>query len=451
MYVVDLLRFGTSGIRGVFNRELGLKDVGDVCFALDRASDPGVICVGYDTRMGSKVLAGALTSGLNYYGRDVVDLGVVPTPLVAFAVRELGLIKGVSVTASHNPPEYSGIKIFDSLGMEVPRGFEETIEGFCTAPKVKEGGRFGRVVQDRAIHSKYVEKLISRLPASRRRLKILVDCGNGAASSFTPKILGMLGHRVFTVNSHQSSQFPGRAPEPTAEALKEVSNLMSRLDFDIGVAHDGDGDRIVVFDERGRVIPDQTLTSLMLKIVARKRRGVVVLSVNTSNSVERVADEEGCRVVRARLGKTFIELKRVGGIFASEPSKVTDPEWGFWEDGIYIACLLVQYISRCNEKLSEVAGRMPLNFNYQRNIPLKNSTGEQVMKRVLDYYKGCGEVEDLDGVKIRFKDGSWILFRVSGTEPKVRVYVDSESERRAVELLEEGVMVIKGIGNLGDG
>ena len=156
-----------------------------------------------------------------------------------------------------------------------------------------------------------------------------MDCANGTSGNVTPDILSELGHKIVTVNAHPSSLFPGRLPEPMLETLGEVAMLTRNIQADFAIAHDGDADRLVMIDSNGRVIPDYALAALILKTTIEKsKRGTVIISLNSSKALEQVALESGCRVVRSRIGKTFQELYKRKGIYASEPSKIVDPKWG---------------------------------------------------------------------------------------------------------------------------
>ena len=161
------------------------------------------------------------------------------------------------------------------------------------------------------------------MPETKRCFKILVDCANGTSGNVTPPMLSALGHHVVTVNAHPSGSFPGRLPEPMTETLGEVSRLSAAIGADYTIAHDGDADRLVMIDERGRIVPDYALACLLLKMVLGKSKGgTVIISLNSSSALEEVAKRLGCRVQRSRLGKTFEECTRRRGAFASEPSKI---------------------------------------------------------------------------------------------------------------------------------
>ena len=268
-----MLRFGTSGIRGIFNEDFDLKAGHNLCYALSR-SFSGEVGLGYDTRVSSKVLADSIMSGLSYYGVDVTSFGLLPTPVMAFAVRELGYKAGLMLTASHNPPEYTGIKVFDEYGAEIGVGVENNIERYTVSIKKRVSTvRLGKIGQNNGIRLEYIKRIISKLSKTKKRLRILIDCGNGATTEYTPKILNELGHQVITVNSHHSSSSLGRILEPKVGTLKETSRLVKLTQSDLGIAHDGDGDRAVLIDEKGRVLQDQVFSSFVLRVLLERKLG----------------------------------------------------------------------------------------------------------------------------------------------------------------------------------
>ncbi len=434
------MRFGTSGIRGIFNQQLSLKEVYRLCYALSRSFD-GDLCIAYDTRQASQTLGYGIAAGLSYYGKDVTVFGVVPTPALAFLTRESGFSGGVMLTASHNPPEYVGIKVFDCEGVEISLGKEKEVEGLILQHEERAKiAKLGEIRFDQTGGWRYIDKIALTLQNSGRRLRVLLDCGNGAASKFTSAVLRQLGHEVLTINSHPCSCSLGRSLEPNAHSLQETAKMVQVLGVDIAIAHDGDGDRVVLIDEKGRILEDQTLSMLALLTISKK--GVAAISVNTSQSVQNLAEKLGFKVLKARLGKTFLEMKENNGVFATEPSKVTDASWGIWEDGVYIASKIVQYVSVSSNSLSEIVDTLPRNVYYQRNILVSKVDRLGLEQQILKRYRE-ETVEKFDGWKVIFKDGSFLLFRVSGTEPKARIYVDSSNEKRASELLNEGAVLIQ--------
>ena len=441
------VKFGTAGIRGVYGQEVSIRETISVCFAVNRLLGEGKFGLGYDSRKTSAILADVASSAMNWYGSDVENYGMIPTPVLAFNIKNSKLHAGFSVTASHNPPEYAGVKVFGTDGIEFSLEAEHKVEQLMQESEVfvkrdEELGTFGSTFDNEEAVWSYREEVVKRSGPTKRIFKILVDCANGTAGGVTPSILSALGHNVVTVNAHASGNFPGRLPEPMRETLGEVAELTRRIGADFAIAHDGDADRLVMIDEAGRVIPDYALSALVLKIVAEKvRRGTVIISVNSSTILEKTAKDLGCSVQRSRLGKTFEELYKRKGIYGTEPSKIVDPRWGYWEDGIYASILITQYLSQNGLTLRKALEWVPEYFGYQRNLQIVGNLDlDCVRSRMSSRFTGNVEkFDELDGVKLYLKDGSWLMIRSSGTEKKVRVYAESSKEVDARNLLDEAV------------
>lgn len=443
------VKFGTAGIRGVYGQEVSIKETIAVCFAVNQLLGEGRFGLGYDSRRTSFILANVAASAMNWYGSDVENYGMIPTPVLAFSIKSNKLHAGFSVTASHNPPEYAGVKVFGTDGIEFSLEAEQKLEKLVQESESYTKGdkdlvRFGTTFESEEAVFSYKDALLRQVAPGRKRFKILVDCANGTAGGITPGILSELGHRVVTVNAHPSERFPGRLPEPMLETLREVAAFSRAIGADFTIAHDGDADRLVMIDDRGRVVPDYALAALVLKMIVEKvKRGTVIVSVNSSSALEKIGQELGCKIQRSRLGKTFEELYKRKGIFASEPSKMVDPRWGYWEDGIYTSVLLTQYLSENNVSLSEALQSIPAYYNIQRNLQSGLSIDYACVKSKMKEKYG-GEVEkfdELDGVKLYLRDGTWLMIRTSGTEKKIRVYVESANEASAQSLLQDGVNI----------
>lgn len=449
------VKFGTAGIRGIFGQDVSIRETIAVCFAVNSLLGEGKFGVGYDSRKTSFVLSTVACSAMNWYGSDVENYGMIPTPVLAYNIKQNSLHAGFSVTASHNPPEYAGVKVFGTEGIEFSLEAEQKLEQLSRqsntyTKKDDELGQFGSTFDNEEAIYSYNQAVIERLQKNslryKKEFKILVDCANGTSGQVTPKILPEFGHHVVTVNAHPSHNFPGRMPEPMLETLGEVATLTKMIGADFAIAHDGDADRLVMITGEGEVVPDYALSTLLLKIVIeRSKHGSVIISLNSSNALEKVALEAGCRVQRSRLGKTFQELYRRKGIFASEPSKIVDPTWGYWEDGIYAGVMVTQYLAEKNLSLGEALAAIPKYFNLQKNLSLSSFLDySKVRTEVEKSFSGQIDwVEDLDGIKVHLKGKGepWFMLRSSGTEKKVRVYVESQSESEAKSLLERAVNI----------
>jgi phosphomannomutase len=446
------VKFGTAGIRGVFGHDVSLRETIAVCFAVNSLLGEGKFGVGYDSRRTSFVLSTVACAAMNWYGSDVENYGMIPTPVLAFNIKQNNLHAGFSVTASHNPPEFAGVKVFGTEGIEFSLEAEQKLEELSRQSntymkKDNEIGQFGSTFDnEEAIYSysQAVLERFSRSSGAKKHFKILVDCANGTSGQVTPRILTEFGHHVVTVNAHPSHNFPGRLPEPMLETLGEVAEYVKMIGANFAIAHDGDADRLVMITGEGQIVPDYALSTLVLKIIlSRAKHGSVIISVNSSNALEKVAIEAGCRVQRARLGKTFQELYARKGVFASEPSKIVDPTWGYWEDGIYAGIMVAQYLAERNLSLSEVLASVPKYYNFQKNLSLSSFLDYVKVKDQVEkvYDKQIDWIEDLDGIKVHLKGNGepWFMLRSSGTEKKVRVYVESEKESEAKNLLDKAV------------
>jgi phosphomannomutase len=341
--------FGTAGVRGVFNRTQTPQQVYKLAETIAFASGRGRYGVGWDGRKASALLARTVMSAVSAVGSDACVFGLVPTPVVAFGSRSRNCIVSFSVTASHNPAEFSEVKVFNGNGMEFAKSDEERIERAMTVDVMKSSGQFGELLPDHRVLDDYMQALVSRYERSRDPLKIAVDCASGPGGMVTPQLLKELGHNVVPVNSQISWRFPARPPEPTPSNLSDFAKMVPGLGVDFAFAHDGDADRLVMVDMFGNVVPDSILAILALRALG-VTRGTAVLSENTSTAVAEEGEKLGLKVLRSRVGKTFAVLESEGGVFAAEPSKVVDPKWGMWEDGINASALVSGLLSREGER-----------------------------------------------------------------------------------------------------
>jgi phosphopentomutase len=434
--------FGTAGVRGVFNRTQTPEQVYRLAETIAFASGRGSYGVGWDGRKQSALLARTVMSAVNVVGSDANSFGLVPTPVVAFGTRSRGCVVGFSVTASHNPAEFSGVKVFNAKGMELPKSDEERIERALAVDVMRPSGRFGEVVPDEGVVDDYVEALVSRYEPAPTGLRIAVDCASGPGGYVTPRILKSLGHHVIPVNAQVSWRFPARPPEPTPSNLSDFSKMVPELGVDFGLAHDGDADRLVMVDALGNIVPDSILVILALRALGLSR-GVAVISENTSTAVAEEAERLGLKVLRSRVGKSFATLETEGGVFAAEPSKVVDPRWGLWEDGINAAALVSSLLARDSGLLGRLMQEVPWRY---RQVNLKVAVRMPALvekaKEMFRKFRIWDE-RSLDGYKLVFADGSWVMFRPSGTEPITRLYCESKDPQALESLAQLGTTCIE--------
>jgi len=419
--------FGTSGIRRVADNnliQLALK------IGLSVGKAYGSIVVGSDTRTSSDAIKHALISGLLAAGSRCCDAGVVPTPTLALAAREFGA--GVMITASHNPPQYNGVKLLNSDGSAFnssqQKQVEESVFGdpFSVAPwdEIKGGSIHKGAVR------RHIERILSGFTGGLG-LKVAVDCGCGAASVITPDLLRKLGCEVVALNCKLGGFFPHDI-EPTEVNLGELMRATKELGADLGIAHDGDGDRMMAVDDGGRFVSGDKLLAIFAREVGAKE---VVTTIDASMAI----DEMGFKVTRTRVGDTYVseELKK-GGDFGGEPSgSWVFPSISLCPDGIYAAAQVATIASR--QKLSPLIDSIPGYPILRGSI-----TGKVVMSNLEQRLMAMEplSVSNVDGVKLSFEN-SWLLIRESGTEPKIRVTAEAKSQAQVHQLYDNGIGAIK--------
>ena len=434
--------FGTAGVRGVFNVTQTPGQVYKLAETIAFVFGKGRYGVGWDGRKISALLARTVASAINAVGSDALMFGTVPTPVIAYGSRSRSCLASFAVTSSHNPPEFSGVKVFNRKGMELPKPDEERIERAMGVNVIKSSGTFGQSTLSDEVLDEYTESLVSRHKPASEGAKIAVDCACGPGGMVTPKILGLLGHKVTPVNAQLSWKFPARLPEPTPANLSDFCKAVPELKVDFGLAHDGDADRLVMVDSVGGVVPDSVMTILALRGIQAKS-GTVVVSENSSSAIVEEAERRGYKVVRSRVGKTFAVLEEEGGVFASEPSKVVDASWGLWEDGINAAAMISGLLASDRTLLDRTVEQTKwrykqVNLNVLTRLPLLVKNARERFKR----FK-VAEERTLDGYKLVFEDGSWVMFRPSGTEPKTRLYCESIDPQLLEALVDEGTRCVE--------
>ncbi len=420
--------FGTSGIRSIADKDLvqlALK------VGLAVGNIYGRVVVGGDTRTSTQAIKHAFISGLVTAGAQSYDAGVIPTPTLALAAQKFDA--GAMITASHNPPEYNGIKLLNpdgsAFGSHQQKQIEEMVlnDSFEAAPwdEIKSSG----------VHSGAIKQHIERILqdfTDGLKLKVVVDCGGGAASVITPHLLRKLGCSVVALNCIPSGFFP-RPIEPIESNLGDLMRTTSELGADLGIAHDGDADRMMAVDDKGNFVPGDKLLAIFAQTLGAKE---VVTTIDASMAI----DEMGFTVTRTRVGDTCVseELKK-GGDFGGEPSgSWIFPHVSLCPDGIYAAAQVAAIVSR--QKLSSLVDSMPSYPLLRGSI---NSHG--IIMSKLEPKLTAMEpklVSNVDGIKLSFNDG-WLLIRTSGTEPKIRLTAEAKSEAKARQLYDSGIKAIK--------
>ncbi len=438
--------FGTFGIRGLANQELTPKLAFNLGLVLaTHLGGEGKVAVGYDNRTSSVMIEHALVAGLVAGGCDAARFGLVPTPTLSFGIRHFSCDAGVMITASHNPPEYNGAKFWDREGAGFVRSREEEVERlFRGGGKLVGWDLVGKASKVDAL-TPYINSVLGRVPKLRRKLKVVVDCANGAGSVATPRVLTKLGCEVISMNAQPDGTFPGRLPEPSAEHLSELTKVVVASGADLGIAHDGDADRTLIVDERGELLSGDRVFALTAMYYLKGRRGPkIVTTVATSSVLDDVAKRLGGGVVRTRVGEPEIvgEFREHGGDLGGEENGgMIFPDWLLCRDGIMTGVQFVELVAQSGKPVSEVNGSLPSYWQLKQKVRCPDSLKQKVLG-VLARKLARHKPDRTDGLRVVFDDG-WFIVRPSGTEPIFRCFSEARTRKRAEELAKMGMRLLK--------
>lgn len=446
--------FGTDGVRGVVNVDLTPELALSLSIAIGTYFKPGSrILVGYDTRAGNTFLVPVIIGGLVSTGVKVYNGGLAPTPAIQYYIKKAGFDGGVVVTASHNPPEYSGVKVVMADGIEAPREVEEEIE------RILHESRFRRAPWSELSHgvtrvsdvvTRYVEGILELVDTDKVRrsdFRVAVDPANSVGALATPTLLRRLGVKVVTVNGELSST-PSRNPEPSPENIVDLVRYVQSSGVDLGVAHDGDADRAIFVADGGIVVPGDSSAVLLCQHIVENRGERepprVVTAVSSSTIVERVLGRYGIEVVWTRVGsiviaRTMLSLGAVAGF--EENGGFMYPRHQYVRDGAMAVALMLELLSYSGRKLSELVSYLPKRYIIKRRVYAPKELLPEVYEELRRRFPKA-RVVDVDGVKV-IDESFWILVRPSGTEPLIRVFVEGESEEVVGDLFKEVLEILK--------
>jgi len=449
--------FGTDGVRGVVNEDLSPELALKLGMAIGTfLGEHSRVLIGRDVRAGGEMIKAALTAGLLSVGVRVYDADLAPTPAIQYAVREEGFDAAVIVTASHNPPQYNGIKVVDSDGIEISREKEREIESIFFEE------RFRRVKWTSLLHDVrsypyvndiYVNAVLEHVDkelVKRRGYRVVVDPANSVSALTTPRIARELGVKVYTVNGHLDPLFSGRDPEPTPESLRETAKAVVDFRADLGVAHDGDGDRAIFIDDKGRVIWGDRSAAILAKYLVEKHPEAprkVYTAVSSSTIVEEYLRDYGVEVVWMKVGSVDISraMQKHGDALCGfeENGGFMYPPHQLVRDGGMALALMLELMARWGKRLSELYDELPRMYTIKTKIPMKREDAEKVVEAVIEKYKGYRQIT-IDGVKVLAED-FWFLVRPSGTEPLLRIMIEAKTEEKARMLLDDLVEVARSV------
>lgn len=432
--------FGTNGIRAIPNEDMSMQFCLDIGKASASVFSGSTIAVGRDTRISGPAILSAVVSGLLSSGKNVVDLGVLPTPALQYYCKR-NSVYGIVITASHNPPEFNGIKCIDSDGTELSKEKENRIEDAYYNEEYRKitWSSMGSLLSYSMAIDDYVTGIGSRVEIAsigKKGFRIAFDAGNGASYYSTPLLLEKLGCKAVTLNCNPDGMFSSRNSEPKEENLTALKKIMKNGNFDLGIAHDGDADRAVFFDENGNFIDGDTSLSLLVMSVIEKG-DTVVTPVSSSDTLVEICKQVGATLVRTRVGAPIVSremIARKARIGGEENGGVIYSDHQFCRDGAMTAALFINLMAKTGKKASELIASLPEYHLYRTSVKLQDSWNKLEQKFLQKI-----EVKDIDrtdGFRIIYED-SWVLIRPSGTEPIVRIYGHSRNRETAKARAEE--------------
>ncbi|MCG2634986.1 MAG: phosphomannomutase/phosphoglucomutase [Gammaproteobacteria bacterium] len=427
--------FRAYDIRGVVGQDLTVDAVREIGKALGLSgAETGstTFVVGRDGRLSGPELIDALAEGLLSAGCDVIDIGMVATPLVYFATHELGTGTGVAVTGSHNPPDYNGLKMMiggETLSGEAIQGLRQRIAAGIDTTGILRGQLSQQSVDDR-----YVDRIAQDIHLSRP-LKVVADCGNGVGGAITPRVLESIGAEVLPLYCEVDGTFPNHHPDPTdPKNLVDLVALVQESGADLGLGFDGDGDRLGVVTPEGDIVwPDRLLGLFAEDVLSRNPGAPIIFDVKCSRNLRQTIEAAGGEAVMWRTGHSMIKrkMRETAAPLAGEMSGhiFFKERWFGFDDGLYAACRLLEILAQDARSPTEVFAALPDSISTpELKIPMAEGAHFELMKRLqqrADF--GDAEVSTLDGLRVDYP-GGWGLVRPSNTTPVLVLRFEAESE-----------------------
>lgn len=443
--------FGTNGIRGVFGKDLSLDFLVNISRSLAAYYKKGPILIGRDGRNSNNIMFNIVTAALNSDGLDTVDAGILPTPCLQYATKRNEFNGGIMITASHNPPEYNGVKPIANDGVELPRQDESVVEQIFANKTFITSEIVGQNFKEEMIIDTYIDDVLALVDVDRikkRKFKVTMDLGNGVQALVAPLLAKKLGCTVITVNGTIDGDFPGRGSEPTPSNLSLMSFVAKETNSDIGAAFDGDGDRSIFCDEKGIVSWGDKTGTLLAKylILTKHPKAKIVCPINTTHILTKVAQDNGSEIIHTKVGSVEVsrEMVKQGAIIGMEENG------GFMygvlnqvRDGALTTALMLDLLGSEEKGLSAILSSLPKVYQYKSKFECSQMG---LIQKVIDSVKNHGspmKIETLDGVKIWFDEESWLMLRPSGTEPLIRIYGESTDEQLINSKVNEYTRLVK--------
>ncbi|MEK0343100.1 MAG: phosphoglucosamine mutase [Nitrosopumilus sp.] len=441
--------FGTNGIRGVFSEDLTLEFVHDMTLAIGTYFENGTVLIGFDGRESSPAISKVVSSALNSIGIDCNVVGIVPTPCLQFAVKTLGYSGGIMITASHNPPQYNGIKPTAKDGVEISREDELVVEDiYLQKSWIKNTENWGTTGKEERAIETYLKGIVSQIDSKlieSKNFKVVLDLGNGVQAVSAPDFCKMMQCETLLVNQNIDGKFPGRGSEPTPQNLSELSQTVTENNADFGIAFDGDGDRSIFCDNKGNILTgDKSALVLTQHILKKNSNSVIVTCLNSGSNIEVLADKFNSKVIRTKIGSVEVSRKMIhtnaligfeenGGYMYGKHNQV--------RDGCMTLALMLDLLAT-GKSLSDEIANLPPSFTTKDKVSCSPENASKLISLLKEEFPSS---DTTDGIKITTDPKNWVMIRPSGTEPIVRVYAEAESQKKLDILMSEYLNKVKSI------
>ena len=446
--------FGTSGIRKVFQNYSETDLMFTPHMALDVGlalgtylNGEGIVVIGKDIRTSALPIEYSLISGIISTGCNVKTLGIVTTPTLALSQRFLDANAGVMITASHNTPEYIGLKFWNPSGIGFSHEQEEEISRIYDEKDFLDikWDQVGKITSVNNINDKHISEIMDRIKFDGSKLNVIVDPGNGAGCEIVPRLLSNYNVNIITINAQMDGKFPGRNSEPSEKNLIQISKFLKiSTQEDIGIALDGDADRVIFLDETGEIVDPVRLLALLAKSYIKNNENNISKNdmkistpVNSSSLIEDVLEPLGCEVLRTEVGDIQVAqaLHKNGGFLGGETSGTYIwPSFHLGPDSIVTIGLVLQMMVKTGKKLIDLLKEIPKYPYYRqqfpliKDIPFTDEINQKIITEMKESFKSMEKelksINHMDGCRFDYDDG-WILIRRSGTSPYLRISGES--------------------------
>ena len=444
--------FGTNGIRGVANGYLNSELSTKVGKAIAYVLGPGPIAIAMDTRISSPMVMSAVSAGMMSMGVDVIDLGMIPTPALQYFVKtRKDVTAGVMITASHNPPEFNGIKCVSGDGTECSHEQESAIEdAYEMDLKVVDWKDIGGMTRVDDAGERYIDAVVSKVDVDsirKAKLKVCLDCANGASVNTSPLLMRKLGVDYVVLNGEPDGMFPGHYSEPVEENLGELKDRVVKENADLGFAHDGDADRCVFVSDKGRYLPGDVGLALLSVACMESTNGKknVVSTVALSNMVEDAVKAAGGSMTRTAVGSPIVARRMIedgSPIGGEDNGGIIFADHQYCRDGAMAAARMIEYVAK-HGSVQAMVDALPKYHTIKAAAYCDDDKKSMLIEKIAENHSS-EKIDRTDGLKIIYDDG-WVLLRPSGTEPKFRIYSESKDEGTAKARSEQ---FLKEIGNI---